>query len=178
MFRRAIGFCALVVAASLASSASGQYQIKEWSGAQGGYTVYPLDKLIVVSADGTYKFQATDGSALAEIYTIYVQDTPSRVKITIARDPNEGDGLGGDGGGEGEGVGDGDGNGDGDGDGGMMMNAGGGAAGQAAALAAQLRASVSAERLDTLIGAVTALAANPPEGSVVEWDLVLGELLE
>ncbi|MBK9128420.1 MAG: hypothetical protein IPM13_11580 [Phycisphaerales bacterium] len=169
------------MAASLASSASGQYQIKEWSGAQGGYTVYPRDKLVVASADGTYKFQATDGSALAEIYTIYVEDTPSRVKITIARDPNEGDGLGGDGGGEGEGEGEGEGDGDGDGngDGGMMMmNAGGGAAGQAAALAAQLRASVSAERLDTLIDAVTALAANPPEGSVVEWDLVLGELLE
>ncbi|MBK9127746.1 MAG: hypothetical protein IPM13_08080 [Phycisphaerales bacterium] len=71
------------------------------------------------------------------------------------------------GGGEGEG--------DGDGDGGMMMNAGG-PEDQAAALAAQLRASVSAERMDTLIDAVTALAANPPDGSTIPWDLVLVEL--
>ena len=87
---------------------------------------------------------------------------------------------GGEGGGEGDGDGQGgDGDGDGgDGDGGMMMSAGGGAAGQAAALAAQLRASVSAERMDTLIDAVTALAANPPDGSTISWDLVLVELLD
>jgi len=45
-------------------------------------------------------------------------------------------------------------------------------------LAAQLRASVSAERMNTLIDAVMALAANPPDGSTIPWDLVLVELLD
>ena len=44
-------------------------------------------------------------------------------------------------------------------------------------LAAQLRASVSPERMNTLIDAVTALAANPPDGSTIPWDLVLVELM-
>lgn len=75
---------------ALSGIAIAENHISEWSGAQGGYEITQYNNSILITAPGTYKFQAMDGDSFGQIVSIKVaSDVVGVVDVSVRRNPND-----------------------------------------------------------------------------------------